>query len=125
VIETLVARTERLVETQQSMIRIVGLSATLPNYLDAADFLKVNRHKGLFYFDNKFRPVPLQQSFIGVKSKNRFQQMNQMDEAAYEVVSKALAGGHQCMVRSSFHLQSSLSAVVFGGVWPCLRSCVS
>jgi hypothetical protein len=32
VIETLVARTLRLVESTQSMIRIVGLSATLPNY---------------------------------------------------------------------------------------------
>jgi len=32
VIETLVARTLRMVETTQQMIRIVGLSATLPNY---------------------------------------------------------------------------------------------
>ena len=32
VIETLVARTLRMVETSQQMIRIVGLSATLPNY---------------------------------------------------------------------------------------------
>ena len=29
------------VESTQSMIRIVGLSATLPNYIDVADFLKV------------------------------------------------------------------------------------
>lgn len=27
------------VESSQSMIRIVGLSATLPNYIDVADFL--------------------------------------------------------------------------------------
>lgn len=33
-IEALVARTLRQVESIQSMIRIVGLSATLPNYLD-------------------------------------------------------------------------------------------
>lgn len=32
VIETLIARTQRQVESSQSMIRIVGLSATLPNY---------------------------------------------------------------------------------------------
>lgn len=51
VIESLVARTLRQVESSQSMIRIVGLSATLPNYLDVADFLKVNRYIGLFYFD--------------------------------------------------------------------------
>lgn len=38
VIETLVARTLRQVESSQSMIRIVGLSATLPNYLDVARY---------------------------------------------------------------------------------------
>jgi antiviral helicase SLH1 len=40
VIESIVARTLRQVETSQSMIRIVGLSATLPNFIDVADFLK-------------------------------------------------------------------------------------
>ena len=50
VIESLVARTQRQVEATQSMIRIVGLSATLPNYKDVGDFLKVNPYAGLFYF---------------------------------------------------------------------------
>jgi antiviral helicase SLH1 len=49
VLESLVARTERQVESTQSLIRIVGLSATLPNYVDVADFLKVNRMAGLFF----------------------------------------------------------------------------
>jgi replicative superfamily II helicase len=39
VIETLIARTQRQVERSQAMIRIVGLSATLPNYIDVAEFL--------------------------------------------------------------------------------------
>jgi len=69
VLESLVARTERQVESTQSLIRIVGLSATLPNYVDVADFLKVNRYAGLFYFDASFRPVPLEQHYIGVKGK--------------------------------------------------------
>ena len=43
------ARTQRLVESAQTMIRIVGLSATLPNYLDAADFLKVGFYKHYFH----------------------------------------------------------------------------
>lgn len=47
------------------MIRIVGLSATLPNYLDVGRFLRVNPALGLFFFDGRFRPVPLEQSFIG------------------------------------------------------------
>ena len=59
------ARTLRQVENTQNMIRIVGLSATLPNYLDVARFLNVNPYKGLFYFDGRFRPVPLEQKFIG------------------------------------------------------------
>ena len=54
VIESLVARTLRQTETQQTMIRIVGLSATLPNYLDVARFLSVNLHQGLFMFDNRW-----------------------------------------------------------------------
>ena len=47
------------------MIRIVGLSATLPNYLDVARFLHVNPYGGLFFFDGRFRPVPLGQTFLG------------------------------------------------------------
>ncbi|POW10357.1 hypothetical protein PSHT_08764 [Puccinia striiformis] len=39
VIETIVARTLRQVESSQSLIRIVGLSATLPNYVDNSIFL--------------------------------------------------------------------------------------
>ena len=47
---------------------MVALSATLPNYYDVADFLKVNREKGLFHFDNNYRPVPLTINFVGVKN---------------------------------------------------------
>lgn len=53
------------------MIRILGLSATLPNYLDVATFLHVNPYIGLFYFDGRFRPVPLGQTFIGIKTTNK------------------------------------------------------
>ncbi|KHN86946.1 Activating signal cointegrator 1 complex subunit 3 [Toxocara canis] len=62
VIETIVARTLRQVEMSQQGIRIVGLSATLPNYVDVARFLRVNPYKGLFFFDSRFRPVPLAQT---------------------------------------------------------------
>lgn len=33
--------------------RIVGLSATLPNYQDVAAFLRVDLKTGLFFFDNR------------------------------------------------------------------------
>ena len=99
VIETIVARTLRLVESSQSLIRIVGLSATLPNYVDVADFLRVNRWQGLFYFDSSFRPVPLEQHFIGVKGKNGSQQARaNLDKACYEKVSELVQAGHQVMV---------------------------
>lgn len=45
---------------------MVGLSATLPNYLDVATFLQVKK-ENVFFFDQTFRPVPLLQRFFGVK----------------------------------------------------------
>jgi antiviral helicase SLH1 len=99
VIESLVARTERQVESTQSLIRIIGLSATLPNYVDVADFLKVNRMAGLFYFDASFRPVPLEQHFIGVKGKPGTKiSRDNIDQTAFEKVKEMLELGHQVMV---------------------------
>lgn len=99
VLESLVARTERQVESTQSLIRIVGLSATLPNYIDVADFLKVNRYAGLFYFDASFRPVPLEQHFIGVKGKAGSKQSREnLDQVAFEKVREMLEEDHQVMV---------------------------
>ncbi|KYM94799.1 Activating signal cointegrator 1 complex subunit 3 [Cyphomyrmex costatus] len=98
VVEALVARTLRQVESSQSMIRIVGLSATLPNYVDVARFLRVNPNKGLFYFDHRFRPVPLSQTFIGVKATKPLQQMNDMDLVCYNNVVEMVQQGHQVMV---------------------------
>lgn len=57
-------------ESSQSMIRILGLSATLPNYIDVARFLHVNPYVGLYFFDGRFRPVPLGQTFVGKVDKN-------------------------------------------------------
>lgn len=99
VIESLVARTERQVESTQSLIRVVGLSATLPNYVDVADFLKVNRMAGLFYFDASFRPVPLEQHFIGVKGKTGTKSSrDNIDQTAFDKVKDMLECGHQIMV---------------------------
>ncbi|XP_055949414.1 activating signal cointegrator 1 complex subunit 3-like [Argiope bruennichi] len=98
VLEALVARTLRQVESSQSMIRILGLSATLPNYIDVASFLRVNPMEGLYFFDDRFRPVPLATTFIGVKSGNTLQQMKDMDEICYDKVARQLINGHQVMV---------------------------
>lgn len=77
------------------MIRIVGLSATLPNYLDVARFLQVNPYTGLFFFDGRFRPVPLSQTFIGVKGPNKMQQIKDMDYICYDKALAILKDGHQ------------------------------
>ncbi|RMJ28999.1 helicase [Aspergillus sp. HF37] len=99
VIESLVARTQRQVESTQSLIRIVGLSATLPNYADVADFLKVNKMAGLFYFDGSFRPVPLEQRFLGIKGKPGSKQSREnLDVVSFEKVRSILEQGHQVMV---------------------------
>jgi len=57
----------RQVESTQSLIRIVGLSQPYLNYSMMADFLKVNRMTGMFFFDSSFRPVPLAAAFHGVR----------------------------------------------------------
>ncbi|XP_030051047.1 activating signal cointegrator 1 complex subunit 3 [Microcaecilia unicolor] len=95
VLESLIARTLRQVESTQSMIRILGLSATLPNYLDVASFLHVNPFIGLFFFDGRFRPVPLGQTFIGIKTTSKVQQLHDMEEICYENILKQIKAGHQ------------------------------
>ncbi|KAL0039926.1 hypothetical protein WJX77_011783 [Trebouxia sp. C0004] len=97
VIETLIARTQRQVEASQSMIRIVGLSATLPNYKDVASFLGVTE-SGMFYFDASYRPVPLAMQFIGATDKNIMASKNVMDEVCFMKIVDSLQQGHQAMV---------------------------
>lgn len=98
VIEALVARTLRLVESSQSMIRIVGLSATLPNYIDVARFLHVNPSIGLFFFDSRFRPIPLKTQFIGVKTLKSLQAVTDMNTICYEKCIEQIRNGKQVMV---------------------------
>ena len=67
------------------MIRIVGLSATLPNYKDVAAFLGVSE-PGLFYFDASYRPVPLAMEFIGATDRNIMACKATMDDICYNKV---------------------------------------
>lgn len=60
---------------------------------------RVNRFQGLFYFDSSFRPVPLEQHFIGVRGKARSETSKRnMDQAVFDKVAENLAAGHQVMV---------------------------
>ncbi|KAJ6867832.1 LOW QUALITY PROTEIN: activating signal cointegrator 1 complex subunit 3 isoform X4 [Populus alba x Populus x berolinensis] len=98
VIEALVARTLRQVESTQTMIRIVGLSATLPNYLEVAQFLRVSPETGLFFFDSSYRPVPLAQQYIGISEQNFAARNELLNEICYKKVVDSLKQGHQAMV---------------------------
>lgn len=99
VIESVVARLHRLVESRQRQVRIVGLSATLPNYKDVAEFLQVPP-RGLFFFGPEHRPVPLQQQFVGViaQTRDRWQKEKLMNEVCYNIVIDSLRRGYQVMV---------------------------
>lgn len=96
VIETLVARTLRESEISQRLIRIIGLSATLPNFVDVALFLRVDPLTGMFVFGDSFRPVPLTQSFVGIKGKGST--VENMNLVCYEKCIKYLSEGHQVMI---------------------------
>ena len=97
VLEALVARTIRNIETTQEEVRLVGLSATLPNYEDVATFLRVDAAKGLFFFDNSFRPVPLEQQYVGITEKKAVKRFQVMNEIVYEKVIEH-AGKNQVLV---------------------------
>nr|DBA32090.1 TPA: hypothetical protein GDO54_007839 [Pyxicephalus adspersus] len=97
VLESLVARTIRNIEMTQEDVRLVGLSATLPNYEDVATFLRVDSTKGLFYFDNSFRPVPLEQTYVGITEKKAIKRFQIMNEIVYEKIMEH-AGKNQVLV---------------------------
>ncbi|CAG8585503.1 9938_t:CDS:2 [Funneliformis caledonium] len=97
VLESIVSRTIRHMEQTQEMIRLVGLSATLPNYADVATFLRVDPKKGLFHFDSTFRPCPLKQEFIGVTEKKAIKRFQVMNEVTYQKVIDQ-AGKNQVLI---------------------------
>lgn len=97
VLEALVARILRQVEASGEHVRIVGLSATLPNFKDVSNFLRVDPSSGLFYFDPSYRPCPLQQLYIGVTETKPLRRLALMNDICYERVA-AQAGISQSIV---------------------------
>ena len=101
VLESLVARTIRQMETTQEDVRLIGLSATLPNYQDVATFLRVDPKTGLFYFDNSYRPVPLEQQFIGITEKKGVKRHQLMNEIVFKKVMQHAGKNQVWAVRKS------------------------
>jgi pre-mRNA-splicing helicase BRR2 len=110
VVESLVARTIRQIESTQELVRLVGLSATLPNYEDVAAFLRVEPDKGLFFFDNSYRPVPLQQQYIGVTEKKALKRFQLMNEICYEKVLQQ-AGKNQVLIFTHSRAETAKTAM--------------
>jgi pre-mRNA-splicing helicase BRR2 len=100
VLEAIVSRTLRRAEQTHDDVRLVGLSATLPNFRDVARFLRVNpaaEGGGLFEFDRSYRPCPLKQQFVGVTEKRAILRHQIMNEVCYEKVLEH-AGVNQVLV---------------------------
>ena len=93
-----------------SQIRIVGLSATLPNYQDVAAFLRVNPRSGMFHFGPEFRPVPLDQTFVGITEKQKVRRNDIMNQNACEKMTTALERGKQVMIFVHSRKETSRSA---------------
>ena len=96
VLEALVARVLRGLDSRSEEVRLVGLSATLPNYEDVGKFLRVGQ-KGLFFFDRNYRPVPLEQKFIGITENKAVRRMLLLNEICYDQVFLQ-AGKNQVLV---------------------------
>lgn len=98
VLESIVSRTIRKIEQTGDPVRLVGLSATLPNYRDVASFLRVDPINGLFHFDGSYRPCPLRQEFIGVTDKKAIKQLKTMNEICYTKVIEQVGTNKQQML---------------------------
>ncbi|VDN59866.1 unnamed protein product [Dracunculus medinensis] len=96
VLEAIVVRTLRQMEQNHEECRLVGLSATLPNYQDVGTFLRV-KPGHLYFFDNSFRPVPLEQLYIGITEKKALKRFQAMNEVVYDKVMEH-AGKSQVLI---------------------------
>ncbi|KFG26626.1 uncharacterized protein NESG_00777 [Nematocida ausubeli] len=104
-IEAIVSRLKLISERLQKQIRIVGISATLPNPKDIAKFLAVAR-KHLHVFGPGDRPVPITYSVIGTRKNvdvtadnvtKRLDTREKMINVLKEKVDKVL-GEHQQVI---------------------------
>jgi pre-mRNA-splicing helicase BRR2 len=98
VLESIVSRTiKNMDDNNENKVRLVGLSATLPNYTDVARFLRVEK-EGLFYFDASYRPCPLAQQFIGITEKKAFKKYESMNQVCYEKVVENITNNNQVII---------------------------
>lgn len=107
VLEAIIARTLREVERTGRQVRIVGLSATLPNFEDVATLLRVRNDSGLLVFGPEHRPVPLQQQYIGITERKISKRLQLMNEITYMKITGDMINGEENNDSSSSSLPSS------------------
>ena len=98
VLECLVARALTTGFKMQKPIRLVGLSATLPNYLDVAAFINADE-QGTFQFDASYRPTPLKCTFYGIKEMgSALRGNNIMNDIIFSNLVRILGMGKQIII---------------------------
>ena len=95
-LESIIARTIRQVEETRKHVRVVGLSATLPNYDDVAAFARVDHGKGCSSLITH-TDVPIAIAIHRHQVKKPLQRFQLMNEVCYEKVDEQ-AGQTQVMV---------------------------
>ncbi|ELA41558.1 uncharacterized protein VICG_01422 [Vittaforma corneae ATCC 50505] len=85
VVEAIVARMFKFSELRQTFIRILGLSATLPNYQDVAVFIKAQH---VHFFGQMYRPVPLKMTVTGFTKIAKYtDEMNYLLDKTQEFIN--------------------------------------
>lgn len=96
-LEALIVRIKRHRMMEGEKIRILGLSATLPNYKDVSRFIAPDSpESSTFYFGSKHRPIPLRQQYIAMAKSKRAYKL--VDEIVYEKVLEKLAENAQILI---------------------------
>lgn len=126
-------------EAISACLRIIAVSATLPNILDVAEFLGANE---AFVFDESFRPVPLTTRVVGLGyvGKNEYRFWTNLDENIPPMIERyadrkpTLVFCHtkketenlaRLLIKKNFGKRSNMSAAPPGSVQFCLDSGVA
>ena len=126
VLEAVVARTLRRAEARARHVRLLGLSATLPNAGDVAAFLRVDPAQ-VYAFDASYRPVPLALGLVAVSERSALARHEAMNRACAHKARGAAQRGHQVLVfvhsrrdaaQTAAYVRDHPGASAASGPWP-------
>jgi activating signal cointegrator complex subunit 3 len=88
ILEVIVSRMRYVAWYTGQPIRMLGLSSTMANARDLADWLGITTHLGLYNFRPSVRPVPLSVRIQGFAGKHYCPRMASMNRPAYAAILK-------------------------------------